>query len=207
MSIFRIKLSLDVFIFLVKASSTCQVCTSCWQKWALHGFWGSFPIVLVQDCLDIRLWCSGVRCGKDGSVDNHMEMGKKLLAAGQLADALSHFHAAVGETHTDRLYIFMDFSESAHLSLHFLSRFVRWRSEELHGILQESYSVPSNGEVKVCSSRFKQSHWTKARFHICELSILHLSQIIFVTHCLLSHFHALTIGSKINSNWYLAIKF
>lgn len=40
---------------------------------------------------------SGVKCGKDGGVDNHMEMGKKLLAAGQLADALSHFHAAVGE--------------------------------------------------------------------------------------------------------------
>lgn len=39
----------------------------------------------------------GVTCGKDGSVNNHMEMGKKLLAAGQLADALSHFHAAVGE--------------------------------------------------------------------------------------------------------------
>lgn len=38
-----------------------------------------------------------MKCGKDGSVDNHMEMGKKLLAAGQLADALSHFHAAVGE--------------------------------------------------------------------------------------------------------------
>lgn len=39
----------------------------------------------------------GVKCGKDGSVDSHMEMGKKLLAAGQLADALSHFHAAVGK--------------------------------------------------------------------------------------------------------------
>lgn len=39
----------------------------------------------------------GVKCGRDGSVDNHMEMGKKLLAAGQLADALSHFHAAVGK--------------------------------------------------------------------------------------------------------------
>lgn len=39
----------------------------------------------------------GVICGKDGSVDNHMEMGKKLLAAGQLADAMSHFHAAVGK--------------------------------------------------------------------------------------------------------------
>lgn len=32
----------------------------------------------------------------NGSVENHLEMGKKLLAAGQLADALSHFHAAVG---------------------------------------------------------------------------------------------------------------
>uniref|UniRef100_A0A3P9JAX2 DnaJ homolog subfamily C member 3 n=1 Tax=Oryzias latipes TaxID=8090 RepID=A0A3P9JAX2_ORYLA len=68
----------------------------------------------------IRLWCSGVRCGKDGSVDNHMEMGKKLLAAGQLADALSHFHAAVGETHThththrQTLHIY-GFSESARL--------------------------------------------------------------------------------------------
>lgn len=44
---------------------------------------------------------AGVTCGRDGSVDNHMEMGKKLLAAGQLADALSHFHAAVGkDAHT-----------------------------------------------------------------------------------------------------------
>ncbi|MBN3307650.1 DNJC3 protein, partial [Amia calva] len=28
-------------------------------------------------------------------MENHLEMGKKLLAAGQLADALSHFHAAI----------------------------------------------------------------------------------------------------------------
>ncbi len=40
---------------------------------------------------------AGVNGGKDGGVENHLEMGKKLLAAGQLADALSHFHAAVGE--------------------------------------------------------------------------------------------------------------
>lgn len=49
------------------------------------------PYLLVL--LDIKY--QGVKCGRDGSVDNHMEMGKKLLAAGQLADALSHFHAAV----------------------------------------------------------------------------------------------------------------
>ncbi len=30
-------------------------------------------------------------------VEQHLEMGKKMLAAGQLADALSHYHAAVGE--------------------------------------------------------------------------------------------------------------
>ena len=42
-------------------------------------------------------WVAGVRCGNTADVENHLEMGKKLLAAGQLADALSHFHAAVGE--------------------------------------------------------------------------------------------------------------
>uniref|UniRef100_A0A7N8XDK9 DnaJ homolog subfamily C member 3 n=1 Tax=Mastacembelus armatus TaxID=205130 RepID=A0A7N8XDK9_9TELE len=49
------------------------------------------PYVLVL--IDLRY--EGVKCNRDGGVDNHMEMGKKLLAAGQLADALSHFHAAV----------------------------------------------------------------------------------------------------------------
>lgn len=29
-------------------------------------------------------------------VEEHLAMGKKLLAAGQLAEALSHYHAAVG---------------------------------------------------------------------------------------------------------------
>jgi hypothetical protein len=34
----------------------------------------------------------------DASVDvnDHLEKGKKLLATGQLADALSHFHSAIG---------------------------------------------------------------------------------------------------------------
>lgn len=39
-------------------------------------------------------------------MDNHMEMGKKLLAAGQLADALSHFHAAVGEFQKTEIFYF-----------------------------------------------------------------------------------------------------
>lgn len=31
-------------------------------------------------------------------IDKHLEMGRDLLANGQLADALSHYHAAVGKT-------------------------------------------------------------------------------------------------------------
>uniref|UniRef100_A0A8C8S191 J domain-containing protein n=1 Tax=Pelusios castaneus TaxID=367368 RepID=A0A8C8S191_9SAUR len=33
------------------------------------------------------------KCGAE--IDNHLEMGRKLLAAGQLAEALSHYHSAV----------------------------------------------------------------------------------------------------------------
>lgn len=38
----------------------------------------------------------GAECGVNADVEKHLELGKKLLAAGQLADALSQFHAAVG---------------------------------------------------------------------------------------------------------------
>lgn len=30
-------------------------------------------------------------------IENHLEQGKRLLASGQLSDALVHYHAAVGE--------------------------------------------------------------------------------------------------------------
>lgn len=42
--------------------------------------------------------------GLNAEVEQHLEMGKKLLAAGQLADALSHYHAAVGECFTVSLF-------------------------------------------------------------------------------------------------------
>lgn len=29
-------------------------------------------------------------------IENHLELGKEFLARGQLADALTHYHAAVG---------------------------------------------------------------------------------------------------------------
>lgn len=50
-----------------------------------------FPFLLVL----FDLQYEGVTCGSNVDVDKHLEMGKKLLAAGQLADALSHFHSAI----------------------------------------------------------------------------------------------------------------
>lgn len=57
-----------------------------------------YTLWFIPDSTYLLFTCiAGVNGGKDGGVENHLEMGKKLLAAGQLADALSHFHAAVGE--------------------------------------------------------------------------------------------------------------
>ncbi|KAK3096296.1 hypothetical protein FSP39_025448 [Pinctada imbricata] len=39
-------------------------------------------------------WKRGIE-GASSEVEQHLELGKKLLAAGQLADALQHYHAAV----------------------------------------------------------------------------------------------------------------
>jgi len=43
---------------------------------------------------------SGVLGATPVEIEQHLEMGRKLLAAGQLAEALSHYHSAVGKTHT-----------------------------------------------------------------------------------------------------------
>ncbi|XP_012878421.1 PREDICTED: dnaJ homolog subfamily C member 3 [Dipodomys ordii] len=49
-----------------------------------------FPFLLVL----VDLQYEGAECGVNADVEKHLELGKKLLAAGQLADALSQFHAA-----------------------------------------------------------------------------------------------------------------
>lgn len=54
---------------------------------------------------------SGVLGATHVEIEHHLEMGRKLLAAGQLAEALSHYHSAVGKvthTHTDTHFILAD---------------------------------------------------------------------------------------------------
>lgn len=56
----------------------------------------------------------GAECGVNADVEKHLELGKKLLAAGQLADALSQFHAAVGLYHeTKSLSVLVNSSNSS----------------------------------------------------------------------------------------------
>lgn len=40
----------------------------------------------------------GVECISQQEIDNHLEMGRQFLARGQLADALTQYHAAVGKS-------------------------------------------------------------------------------------------------------------
>ena len=46
---------------------------------------------LIQCCI------SGVLGATHVEIEQHLEIGRKLLAAGQLAEALSHYHSAVGK--------------------------------------------------------------------------------------------------------------
>ncbi|XP_067947995.1 dnaJ homolog subfamily C member 3-like [Watersipora subatra] len=64
--------------------------------WPGHGgslaLESSFPLLLIS----LYLQLEGVVAGTtQQDIDSHLEMGKKFLAAGQLSDALSHYHAAV----------------------------------------------------------------------------------------------------------------
>ena len=51
---------------------------------------------MIQECL-IACLIVGALCSSKEETERHLEMGKRMLSAGQLADALSHYHAAVGK--------------------------------------------------------------------------------------------------------------
>ncbi|CAI9590761.1 unnamed protein product [Staurois parvus] len=46
-------------------------------------------------CVILDLQLDGSLAASQAEIENHLEMGRKLLAAGQLAEALSHYHSAV----------------------------------------------------------------------------------------------------------------
>ncbi|KAK6487139.1 dnaJ-like protein subfamily C member 3-like isoform X1 [Huso huso] len=115
------------------------------------------PFVLVL--LDLQY--EGVQCGKNGEVENHLELGKKLLAAGQLADALSHFHAAVDEDPKNYMayyrratvYLAMGKSKSA---LPDLSSVVELKPDFTSARLQRGNLLLKQGKLDEAEEDFKK---------------------------------------------------
>lgn len=65
------------------------------MKFAITPDWIRTMRSLALFLLTLDIYCYDVVGADHSEVEQHLEMGKKLLAAGQLADALSHYHAAV----------------------------------------------------------------------------------------------------------------
>ncbi|XP_067371750.1 dnaJ homolog subfamily C member 3a isoform X1 [Channa argus] len=122
-----------------------------------HKILAYIPYVLVL--IDMRY--DGVKCGRDGNVDHHMEMGKNLLAAGQLADALSHFHAAVdGDPNNYMAYyrratVFLAMGKSKS-ALPDLSRVVELKPDFTSAQLQRGNLLLKHGRLDEAESDFKK---------------------------------------------------
>uniref|UniRef100_A0A8B9KNH2 DnaJ homolog subfamily C member 3 n=1 Tax=Astyanax mexicanus TaxID=7994 RepID=A0A8B9KNH2_ASTMX len=104
---------------------------------------------------------TGVICGKSNSVEQHLEMGKKLLAAGQLADALSHFHTAVDGDPKNYMayyrratvYLAMGKSKSA---LPDLSKVIELKPDFTSARLQRGNLLLKQGKLDDAESDFKK---------------------------------------------------
>lgn len=61
-----------------------------------EGRW--FINVLTLICIDIKYFYTDLvsESATQAEIDHHLELGKQYLAKGQLSDALSHYHEAVG---------------------------------------------------------------------------------------------------------------
>lgn len=122
-----------------------------------HKLLSYVPFLLVL--IDLRY--EGVNGGKDGGVENHLEMGKKLLAAGQLADALSHFHAAVDGDPKNYMayyrratvYLAMGKSKSA---LPDLSKVIELKPDFTSARLQRGNLLLKHGKLDEAESDFKK---------------------------------------------------
>ncbi|KAG9492172.1 hypothetical protein GDO78_000600 [Eleutherodactylus coqui] len=116
-----------------------------------------FPFLLVL----FDLQYEGVVSGINADVDKHLEMGKKLLAAGQLADALSHFHSAIDGDPDNYLayyrrataYLAMGKSKAA---IPDLSRVIELKPDFTSARLQRGQLLLKQGKLDEAEEDFKK---------------------------------------------------
>ncbi|KAF4801544.1 DnaJ subfamily C member 3 [Turdus rufiventris] len=102
----------------------------------------------------------GAECGINAEVEKQLEMGKKLLAAGQLADALSHFHAAIeGDSENyiayyrrATVYLAMGKSKAA---IRDLSKVVELKQDFTSARLQRGHLLLKQGKFDEAEDDFK----------------------------------------------------
>lgn len=111
----------------------------------------------LQKSLLIEYWqlcsvlchVSGILGATQAEIEHHLEMGRKLLAAGQLAEALSHYHSAVGKmTHLHTLTFVFLLQEIIHFYTDAPSGKLKWHLTELWASQRETWRTtwPSTSE-------------------------------------------------------------
>eukprot|EP00079_Xenopus_tropicalis_P034294 XP_017948065.1 PREDICTED: dnaJ homolog subfamily C member 3 isoform X1 [Xenopus tropicalis] len=108
-----------------------------------------------------RCWavCNRLLAANHAEIEGHLEMGRKLLAAGQLAEALSHYHAAVDGDPNNYLtyykraavYLAMGKFRSA---LPDLSRAIQLKPDFLAARLQRGNILLKQGDVQEAREDF-----------------------------------------------------
>lgn len=99
-------------------------------KWRLTGLSQRYVLLIL-----------GAIGDTSADVNEHLEKGKRLLAAGQLADALTHFHAAIGMKYRRfRSFILV---------------FDRCWPDELHCLFPTSSRVFGHGKIQSSTTRFE----------------------------------------------------
>ncbi|XP_021174744.2 dnaJ homolog subfamily C member 3b [Fundulus heteroclitus] len=108
--------------------------------------------------LDIQL--DGVLGATHAEIEQHLEMGRKLLAAGQLAEALSHYHSAVeGDsgnylTYYKRAAVFLAMGRSKS-ALPDLSRAIQLKPDFLPARLQRGNILLKQGNTQEAREDFQ----------------------------------------------------
>lgn len=108
--------------------------------------------------LDIQL--DGVLGATQAEIEHHLEMGRKLLAAGQLAEALSHYHSAVeGDsenylTYYKRAAVFLAMGRSKS-ALPDLTRAIQLKPDFLPARLQRGNILLKQGNTREAREDFR----------------------------------------------------
>ncbi|RVE60462.1 hypothetical protein OJAV_G00181310 [Oryzias javanicus] len=127
-----------------------------YRRAGVSGLLCSLPLLCVL--LDIQL--DGVLGATQAEIEHHLEMGRKLLAAGQLAEALSHYHSAVeGDsrnylTYYKRAAVFLALGKSKS-ALPDLTRAIELKPDFLAARLQRGNILLKQGNTEEAREDFE----------------------------------------------------